>query len=345
MIGGRRSPEEEEEEEKKVEIYALKCMSKGQMHEEGLVEAVMEERKILEIINRLPFIVKFYGAFQSPTTLFLVGEYYAGGDFLGVIKRQRGRPMAREWVVFYCAEVLRALQGLHELGIVYRDIKPENILVSAEGHLALTDFGTATVADSLNDLAGTLSYMAPEVLTTESDGEAGPGYGRACDMWSLGVMMYEMLVGRLPFTTPNNDVRTKQRILTTTPSMAHPALKGTKGGELVGMLLERDLEKRADVSTAQSHPFFTLPDPAGGEEEVPIDWQRVVDLEYTPPWVPPPPRKRQQSVPAGEDAAAKEAREQADLAALVDKYRDDLEIYDPEGRVRSLSWHIDSSVE
>ena len=330
------------------EVFAMKCMSKDQMHEEGLVEAVMEERKILEMINRVPFIVKFYGAFQSPTTLFLLGQYFAGGDFLGVIQNQRGRPMPRDSVAFYCAEVLSGLHGLHALGIVYRDLKPENILVSAQGHLALTDFGTATLSESMNDVAGTLSYMAPEVLQAASKSSCsdGPGYGRPVDMWSLGVMMYEMLVGRLPFTTPNNDARTKYRIMTTAPAMNHISLSGPSGadaGELVGMLLERDTEERADVGTAQAHPFFTLPDPDGSGRRQPIDWQRVIDLGYEPPWVPPR-KNRQRSVSPAEDAAAKKERERAELRALVEKYPEDLHIFDPEARVRSISWHIDSEV-
>jgi serine/threonine protein kinase len=330
------------------EVFAMKCMSKDQMHEEGLVEAVMEERKILEMINRVPFIVKFYGAFQSPTTLFLLGQYFAGGDFLGVIQNQRGRPMPRDSVAFYCAEVLSGLHGLHALGIVYRDLKPENILVSAQGHLALTDFGTANLSESMNDVAGTLSYMAPEVLqaASKSGCSDGPGYGRPVDMWSLGVMMYEMLVGRLPFTTPNNDARTKYRIMTTAPAMNHISLSGPSGadaGELVGMLLERDTEERADVGTAQAHPFFTLPDPDGSGRRQPIDWQRVIDLGYEPPWVPPR-KNRQRSVSPAEDAAAKKERERAELRALVEKYPEDLHIFDPEARVRSISWHIDSEV-
>ena len=115
------------------------------------------------MINRLPFIVKFYGAFQSPTHLFLVSDFFAGGELLPYIKKHRsGMPEAS--AVFYCAEILGALEGLHLLGIVYRDLKPENILMGADGHLALTDFGTATVSDSVTDVAGTLSYMPPEMV-------------------------------------------------------------------------------------------------------------------------------------------------------------------------------------
>ena len=295
--------------------------------------------------------MKFYGAFQSPSTLFLVSEFFEGGDLLGLLQKQHGRGMAKDKVVFYCSEVLSALVGLHDMGIVYRDLKPENILVSGDGHLALTDFGTATVAESVNDLAGTLSYMAPECVMVgdhDQDSYDGPGYGRAVDMWSLGVMMYEMLVGRLPFTTPNNDTRTKHRILKGAATMTklHSGdLEGTGAFELVEMLLNRDVDQRIDAAGAQNHAFFCLPDEDSGVL-VPIDWARVAEMGYTAPWVPSG-RSRIPTLPVGEDMAEKAARETAELQALVKDYPEDLGIYDtaalgPAGE--SVNWGIDEDV-
>jgi len=239
------------------------------MKKEGLVEAVMEERKVLEAINRLPFVVKFKCAFQSSRNLYLVQEYYAGGEFLSILKHHR-RGLTVEHARFYAQEILFAIKGIHRLGIVYRDLKPENCLVAADGHIALTDFGTAVMegpnrSRALTELAGTISYMAPECL-------AGEQHGQAVDLWSFGVMIFEMLTARTPFAMSSPE-STQRRILTGMLNI--PSHFDAVSTDFVQKLLNRNVEERLDVAAAMRHPFF-------GD----VDWTKVLAKQYTPPILP-----------------------------------------------------------
>ncbi len=160
------------------------------------VERTKIERRVLGYVDH-PFLMKLQYAFQTGRKLYLVLDYCPGGELFFHLSRFKRFP--ESVVRFYSAELVLALQHLHDSGIIYRDIKPENILLDRDGHLKLGDFGLAK--DGINQatsgaqsVCGTPEYMAPEVISKA-------GHGTAVDWWGLGMLMYEMLTGLPPWYT------------------------------------------------------------------------------------------------------------------------------------------------
>jgi serine/threonine protein kinase len=251
-------------------IYAMKVLHKDSVIKRNQVEHTQTERNVLEYI-RHPFIVTLRFAFQTKQKLYFVLDYCPGGELFfhlgraGRFSENRGR--------FYAAQIVLALEYLHSKGIVYRDLKPENVLLDSEGHIALTDFGLSKegIQDnvSAHSFCGTPEYLAPEILTRE-------GHGRAADWWSLGALLFEMLTGMPPFYSRNRD-RLFYKILKATlriPKFFSPAAK-----DLMNGLLSRDPSARLgsehDGVEIKSHPFFES-----------IDWDKLVKKEITPPFKP-----------------------------------------------------------
>lgn len=190
-------------------LYAQKQFRKASLViHKRLVEQTKTERAILESVNRHPFVVKLYYAFQDHEKLYLILEYAQGGELFHHLAMER---MFGEGVAaFYMAEMVLALEHLHHnVGVVYRDLKPENCLLDADGHLLLTDFGLSKVAlhadETCRSILGTLEYMAPEVIM-------GLDYGMAVDWWSLGALGFDLLTGGPPFTG-NNHSKIREKIL------------------------------------------------------------------------------------------------------------------------------------
>ncbi|KAJ3036785.1 camp-dependent protein kinase catalytic subunit [Rhizophlyctis rosea] len=172
---------------------ALKVMSKEQVLEWNQERHITEERKILSRL-RHPFIVEIFGAVQDRRFLGIVVEYVGGGDLFRLVKKHKHfeEKVAR----FYAAEIVSALGYLHEdMGVVYRDLKPENVLLTPQGHIKLTDFGFAkltTPTPTCTSFCGTPEYISPEMILRQP-------YGKDADYWSLGIMIFEMLAGYVPF--------------------------------------------------------------------------------------------------------------------------------------------------
>ena len=213
-------------------LVAIKVMSKSEVIRARQVEHVRAERQILGGVDH-PFIVAA-GSSQDAQCVRFVLEYVAGGEFFTHLRRA-GRffdDVAR----FYAAEIVLALEYLHADGIAYRDLKPENLLLDAEGHVKITDFGFAKRVDGARTytLCGTPDYLAPEMIKNE-------GHGVAVDWWALGVLIFEMLVGYPPFFD-EDPVGTYRKILDDAP--AFPPRVGKHARDVSRRLMRKDVTRR-----------------------------------------------------------------------------------------------------
>ncbi|KAG5844059.1 myotonin-protein kinase-like isoform X2 [Anguilla rostrata] len=181
------------------QVYALKIMNKWDMLKRGETACYQEEREVLVKGDRR-WITELHYAFQDDNYLYLVMDYYVGGDLLTLLSKF-GDHIPEDMAQFYLAEMVMAIESVHRLGYVHRDIKPDNILLTAEGHVRLGDFGSCLrlqedgmVHSSL--AVGTPDYLSPEILRAV---EGGGRYGPECDWWALGICAFEMLFGTMPF--------------------------------------------------------------------------------------------------------------------------------------------------
>lgn len=232
-------------------LFAMKILRKAHLVKRRQIERTKTERKVLSMVDH-PFIMKLHFAFQTEDKLYLVLDYCPGGELFFHLSRYRRFPerVAR----FYAAELLLAIGHLHKKGIIYRDLKPENVLLDAEGHVKLGDFGLAK--DRINhpymgatSMCGTPEYMAPEVL-----GQAGHGF--CVDYWGLGMLVYEMMTGLPPWYTTDRSKLFKR--LKSAP-LEVPSYFSHQSAKYVSALLERNPRKRLGVLGLRSvleHEYF-----------------------------------------------------------------------------------------
>ncbi|KAF9005905.1 kinase-like domain-containing protein [Cyathus striatus] len=258
------------------DLYALKYINKAKCVKMKAVPNVIQERRLLEEIDH-PFIVNLRYAFQDDENCFFVLDLMLGGDLRFHLERLGSMP--EETVRFYVAQLSSALSYLHDMGIMHRDIKPDNILLDERGNAHLTDFNIAVHFGErkLTGVAGSMAYMAPEILTKR-------GYTCHIDWWSLGVCAYELIFGRRPFRGRSNSDLTY--------SISKDPLKwpedaekkcSRNGMQVVRGLLERDTSKRfgckpngEGYQELRRHPWFNNA----------IDWDTLENKEVTPPFIP-----------------------------------------------------------
>ncbi|KAJ2384276.1 hypothetical protein GGI05_005061, partial [Coemansia sp. RSA 2603] len=255
--------------------YAMKVLRKASiLLKRRQITFTMTERSILSEVQH-PFIVKLFYAFQSNSKLYLIMEYVAGGELFTHMANER--IFSEDQAVFYAAQLVLALAHLHSLGIVFRDIKPENCLLDRHGHLVLTDFGlskTALAEDGrTNTFCGTPSYMAPEIL------DASISYEFSVDWWSLGILIYEMLTGSVPFKG-KSPAQISKNIAKT--KVKYPVYMTPDAKDLVIRLLRKNPDQRLGygpkgVDMLKKHRFFRK-----------INWDRLEKdhMSFVPPIVP-----------------------------------------------------------
>ncbi|KAJ1654803.1 cytochrome c oxidase subunit 1 [Dispira simplex] len=214
------------------EYYAMKVLRKVDVVKLKQVEHINSEREILSQI-RFPFIVNLYTTFQNEVNLYMLQEYVVGGELFSHL-RKAGR-FPNDVTRFYAAEIILAIEYLHSKDIIYRDLKPENLLLDSSGHIKITDFGFAKhVADRTWTLCGTPEYLAPEIIQSK-------GHGKAVDWWALGILVFEMLAGYPPFFD-DNPFGIYEKILA--GRIAFPAHFDVSAKDLIRRLLTADRTKR-----------------------------------------------------------------------------------------------------
>lgn len=213
-------------------IWAIKMLKKAEVVRLSQVEHILSEKTILALMDH-PFIVKMGATFQDEKFLYMVLEYIVGGEFFTHL-RKAGR-FDNMTSKFYSAQVAMIFEYLHDQDIIYRDLKPENLLLNAQGYLKITDFGFAKkVAFKTYTLCGTPEYIAPEVLLNK-------GHGKGVDWWTLGILIYEMLAGQPPFVD-DDPMGIYQQILA--GKLSFPRYFDRNAKNLIKKLLTADLTKR-----------------------------------------------------------------------------------------------------
>ncbi|XP_038675766.1 3-phosphoinositide-dependent protein kinase 1-like isoform X2 [Scyliorhinus canicula] len=235
--------------------YAVKILEKRHIIKENKVPYVTRERDIMSRLDH-PFFVKLYFTFQDDEKLYFGLSYAKNGELLKYIRKQGS--FDENCTRFYSAEIVSALEYLHEIGIIHRDLKPENILLSEDMHIRITDFGTAKVLSSdstqarANSFVGTAQYVSPELLTEKSA-------CKSSDLWALGCIIYQLVAGLPPFRA-GNEYLIFQKIIKL--EYEFPEKFFPKAKDLVQQLLVFEHTKRlgceelGGYGLLKGHPFF-----------------------------------------------------------------------------------------
>ena len=268
--------------------YAMKVIKKSIVNDDEDIDWVQTEKHVFEQATNHPFLVGLHSCFQTESRLFFVIEYLCGGDLMYHMQRKRRLP--EDHARFYSAEISVALGFLHSRGIIYRDLKLDNVLLDIEGHVKLTDYGMCKEGLGKNEktstFCGTPNYIAPEMLR-------GEDYDFSVDWWALGVLLYEMMAGRSPFEPVNEnpgdnpDLNTEDhlfQVILEKPIRIPRSLSVRAASVLKGFLQKQPTERLAShdgLNEVKQHLFFR-----------PVDWNLLEQRMIQPPYKPPVQNER-----------------------------------------------------
>uniref|UniRef100_A0AAR2M1X7 Protein kinase C n=1 Tax=Pygocentrus nattereri TaxID=42514 RepID=A0AAR2M1X7_PYGNA len=250
------------------EWFAVKALKKDVVLMDDDVECTMVEKRVLALAWDNPFLTHLYSTFQTKEHLFFVMEYLNGGDLMFHIQEKGRFDLYR--ATFYGAEIVCGLQFLHGKGIIYRDLKLDNVMLDKDGHIKIADFGMCkenVFGDNLaTTFCGTPDYIAPEILL-------GQQYSFSVDWWSFGVLVYEMLIGQSPFHGDDED-ELFESIRMDTPHYPRWITVDTR--DMLERLFERDPSRRLGVvGNIRAQPFFKT-----------VNWSALERRETEPPFKP-----------------------------------------------------------
>jgi len=252
--------------------YALKVQSKKWLIEKGQDRGVMREKNIMAMIDH-PFVMKLLNAFQDERNLYMITKIYFGGELWHLMRETKHTGMSERRCKFYTGCILEGLSYMHKKKICYRDLKPENVLLDEEGYCVLIDLGFAKVVTSKTyTLCGTPLYIAPEVVLQR-------GHNKNADIWSLGVLIYELVVGKTPFYTRGIDQATLFKRI----CRAQYSIEGKCSSEaqnLIKRMLRLTPHDRigcmaAGADDIRKHVWYKG-----------VDFNYLIEKKFKAPWVP-----------------------------------------------------------
>ena len=251
---------------KNKQFYAIKALDLEQIKKENLEQCVELEKNVLLKTDH-PFIMKMVKYLKNEQYIFFINEYIKGKELWDVI-RDIGL-LNKEQTQFYIASMLLAINHLHKKKIIYRDIKPENVMVNVKGYIKIIDFGTVKeIEDRTSTVIGTSHYMAPEITK-------GEGYSFEVDIWSIAICMYEFFCGKLPFGEEFEDPMDIYRAVCKEELSFPNFVHDEKYMALLNKMLKKNPANRLwKFEQIKADPYFSD-----------FDWSKLISLSYPPPYM------------------------------------------------------------